>query len=708
MEAFEKSAPPVSKPGTGGNRRISTASSASSGRTVLTSEANGRARTAVEPPASPASEKSTPPKSSAALRETIAKAKAARRDAMKHQGKASSKVQSRVNDLPNFEVGSNEEGLGTRIAKARSDGRLHIAAMGLKEMPTQVLNMYNSDAHDTTDGAWYESVDLVKVIAADNEIEHLDDRFFPDPSVYIENSEGNIFGGLETLDLHGNLLPSLPRGLSSLTRLITLNVSKNRLSDESLNVLGKVHSLRELRVADNNLKEGLDSLCKMPALEILDLSNNAFTDLPSDINELRALHTLLVSRNEIRTVPLSVFECMSLRELNMSQNRLSGAFFPHNLSGLVTIKSLDVSCNALATITDRNDFAMPSLQTFNISENRIIHLPDLSNWEELITLTAGGNRITAIPDGLTSLTKLRNVDLTRNDIKKFDERLGVMDSLTALRIANNPLRERKFLTMATDDLKRELRSRLLPADSLPGGEHFDSGPVTNSNTRSSAELWPVQPGGILDRSSTNLQTINPSDLEPILETTDIKTMLLHHNHLSSIPRAIAILSVNLTTLDLSHNKFSPTYLTETEPLSLPQLKSLDLTANTLKTLDPLINYLSSPSLTDLTLNRNRLTTLPPLHSTFPALTTVLAADNLISDLPVEAVRGLQVLDASGNDIAHLEPKLGLLGKAGLRTLVVTGNRFRVPRREMVEKGTEAVLRWLRGRITDGEGEVDEE
>ena len=47
-------------------------------------------------------------------------------------------------------------------------------------------------------------------------------------------------------------------------------------------------------------------------------------------------------------------------------------------------------------------------------------------------------------------------------------------------------------------------------------------------------------------------------------------------------------------------------------------------------------------------------------------------------------------DAGEDDVAQL---LGNLEK-----LEVTGNRFRVPRWNVLERGTEATLRWLRGRV----------
>lgn len=97
--------------------------------------------------------------------------------------------------------------------------------------------MYDSEAMQTAIGAWYECVDLVRFVAADNEFEQLEEDVFPDTapgSIPADDDDyrGNQFAGLETLDLHGNILGSIPTGLRKLERLTTLNLSNNNLSNE--------------------------------------------------------------------------------------------------------------------------------------------------------------------------------------------------------------------------------------------------------------------------------------------------------------------------------------------------------------------------------------------------------------------------------------------------------------------------------------------
>ena len=117
---------------------------------------------------------------------------------------------------------SNRKVMQSRLETARTTGRLNIAAMGLKEIPADVLKMYDLESIGGTDGAWAESVDLTRFVAADNELETIEDIIFPDDED--DNSGGHLFAGLEFLDLHNNSLIALPLGLRRLHFLTSLNL----------------------------------------------------------------------------------------------------------------------------------------------------------------------------------------------------------------------------------------------------------------------------------------------------------------------------------------------------------------------------------------------------------------------------------------------------------------------------------------------------
>ncbi|KKZ63053.1 hypothetical protein EMCG_02554 [[Emmonsia] crescens] len=716
-------------------------------RTSVTSDGNPSDLPSREPETKKAA------KSSSALRESIAKAKAAKKAALENNAKnglgdALGSVESNDPFGQLSKIEPNKRVLKNRAAAARTSGHLNIAAMGLKEIPDEVLTMYDFDPE--SEGDWYESVDLIKFIAADNEFESLSDTIFPDVDFnnldMDENTKGCQFGGLEVLDLHGNILAALPKGLRRLQRLRSLNLSHNQLGVEAFEIITEISQLTDLKLAKNKLHGSLTStIGSLSKLEVLDLRQNGLTELPDVLSDLSALRVLNVAENQLTSIPFEALNALPLVELNAQKNRLQGHLFPASVTRLETLQILNVTSNSLESLSLAETLDLPNLQQLSIDANRIKALPNISTWKSLLTLTAEDNALSTLPEGFLELKNIKVVDFTANNMTTLDEKISLLENLISFHIANNPLRERKFLTMDTDELKRVLRGRCEPE--APEAEEEDGSVQTEftlaPESPTPASAWRVKSGGLLDRSSTDLADLDPADLEPLLaSSTAIKCLYLHHNRFHTFPTAgLSLLSHSLTDLDLSHNPFASSSTTPliTTPLSLPNLQNLTLSSAGLTTLEPLQHHLSAPHLTFLDVSNNRLTgPLPHIRHSYPALITFLVSDNQIDSLEFDAVRGLQVLDVSNNSISSLPPRLGLLGTEGsaasgaaagsgntkcgsggagtttcLRRLDVAGNRFRVPRWQVVSKGTEAVLEWLKNRITAEElrewgGEAEEE
>lgn len=644
-------------------------------------------------------DKATKPLSntSAALRNAIAKAK---RDAAEriapanpiHRRKASSpgpglRIQLREDIL---DMGEESGLLKKRVKAALLSGHLNVAAMDLTSIPSEVVRMYAISKDVGVD--WSECVDITRFIAADNKLERLDNDIFPDASdAELEDAkDAGCIGplrGLGMLDVHNNLLKELPLGLRRLQHLRSLNLSGNKLGADAFGVVGQIGDrLTELRMAENELSGTLpDQIKNLPSLQVLDLHKNQISELPAGLQELVHLRILNLASNRLTSISSELLASSTLIELIVSGNQLSGVLFPLGVpSNLKSLKLLDVSHNALDTFTTA-EIALPSVQTMNLSGNRFETLPDISSLEELLTFAVAENLLSEIVPGLVMLRKLRNADLSNNNITKIDEGIGSMEDLVSINLSGNPLRERKFLTMSTDDLKNNLQKRRLGLDTPQEGV-IDI-PVSNPGT-----------GGILDLSSRSLSN---SELPTANLNSSVYDCRLHRNALSAIPACLlsrTSISETLRSLDISHNPLEVPYLAST--LSLPQLEEMSLASCYLRDLDSLTCYTSAPKLRILDLSRNQLSgSLPQLRTHFSSLTILLAADNRFSALGFEAVRGLTTLDIRNNEIDHLEPRLGLLGgDGGLRCLEVGGNKFRIPRWDVIEKGTEAVLRYLKGRV----------
>ncbi|OJD15798.1 hypothetical protein AJ78_03978 [Emergomyces pasteurianus Ep9510] len=714
-----------------------------SARTSVTSDGNPSELPSREPETKKAA------KSSSALRESIAKAKAAKKAALENSvknglGEGLDSLESNDPFAQLSKIEPNKCVLKDRTAAARTSGHLNIASMGLKEIPDEVLTMYDFDPQ--SEGDWYESVDLIKFIAADNEFEALSDTIFPDVDLNTlgmdVDTKGCQFGGLEVLDLHGNMLTALPKGLRRLQRLRSINLSHNQLDVEAFEIITEISQLTDLKLANNKLQGSLPpTIGSLSKLEVLDLRDNGLNELPDTLANLCALRVLNVAENQLTSIPFEALKALPLIEVNAQKNRLQGHLIPASVTRFETLQILNVTSNLLESLSLVETLELPNLQQLSIDANRVKALPNLSTWKSLLTLTAEDNALSTLPEGFLELENIKVVDFTGNNIKTLDEKLSLLENLISFRIANNPLRERKFLTMDTDELKRVLRGRCEPE--APEGEEEDGSVQTEftlapeSPTPSSA--WRIKSGGVLDRSSTDLADLDPAELEPLLgSSTAIKCLYLHHNRFHTFPTSgLSLLSHTLTDLDLSHNPFSSSATTPliSTLLSLPNLQNLTLSSAGLTTLEPLQRHLSAPHLTFLDVSNNRLSgALPYIRHSYPALITFLVSDNQIESLEFEAVRGLQVLDVSNNSIASLPPRLGLLGTEGsncgaasgagvgvggggggtgnskgggtaagtttcLRRLDVAGNCFRVPRWQVVSKGTEAVLEWLKNRIT---------
>lgn len=665
-------------------------------------------------PHSAESEQSTPSKpssSSAALREQIAAARAARK-----QNPGSSHRQ--YNDNGDFGGDSDpfnqapKDGkhiLRNRINAARMDGRLNIAALGLKDVPEEVLKMYDASQMEESKVSWAEVVDLTRFMAADNEIEELGSNVFPDISAddisADDDAEGNQFGGLELLDLHGNKLGSLPLGLRRLERLTTLNLSHNKLDLDALDVISQIQHLKDLKLGHNELSGNLPStLCDLRHLEVLDLRSNRLLGLPEALGELTSLKFLNVSGNQLTGLPIEALH--HLVDLDASNNALISSLVPAGglAAGFSNLHSLNVANNSLAVLSfDVVEF--PRLQVLDVSNNHLTVLPDLSGWSELKTLLAVDNKMEQLPDGFTRLQKLRNVNLSGNNIRIIEPELARMEALESLILAANPLRDKKFLTMNAADIKRDLRERLTTTQNgdPDGGQNAqDKGPASGS-PKSPTSTWAVQSNGRVDLSNKGHTDSVNDQLGSFLRSNTILHLSLASNKLTTLPPALW-LGQDLRILDLSGNRLDADYLSD--ELELPALQELKLTQCNLSSLEPLTTNLIAPKLRSIDVSANRLNgDVTPLRLSYPSLTTLIANDNKFSAVSPAALQGLQVVNLAANDLQQLPAEIGLLWEEGMRSLEVGRNAFRVPNWRVLEKGTEAVMRWLRERIPAG-AEVD--
>ncbi|KAF9199690.1 Ras suppressor protein 1 [Podila verticillata] len=190
--------------------------------------------------------------------------------------------------------------------------------------------------------------------------------------------------------------------------------------------------------------------------------------------------------------------------------------------------------------------------------------------------------------------------------------------------------------------------------------------------------------------------------EIMTECCEPQIAILDFNLLTSFPIALhhAFGTTTLTQISIHHNKISEFPL----QLSFPFLVSLNLSDNLITTLSGSDGSDESatiganfPKLNELQISGNKLTEIPVwMPKAFPALQSLNASRNKITALDPVSFTGLQFLDLSSNDIGSLPPLLGNVRT--IKSLNLDGNLFRVPRRQVMEQGTEAIMEYLRDRI----------
>uniref|UniRef100_A0A672RX05 E3 ubiquitin-protein ligase LRSAM1-like n=1 Tax=Sinocyclocheilus grahami TaxID=75366 RepID=A0A672RX05_SINGR len=109
----------------------------------------------------------------------------------------------------------------------------------------------------------------------------------------------------EVLDLHENMLTSLPDDIGQLLSLQVLNVEKNHIK-QLPDSIGDLRYLQTLNVKGNSLTDIPVSVGRMSSLRTLDISENSIRELPKELASVRTLESLILDAQVMRYPPASV------------------------------------------------------------------------------------------------------------------------------------------------------------------------------------------------------------------------------------------------------------------------------------------------------------------------------------------------------------------------------------------------------------------
>ncbi|KAJ3329596.1 Leucine-rich repeat-containing protein 40 [Blyttiomyces sp. JEL0837] len=325
---------------------------------------------------------------------------------------------------------NNSQSILKMIKQARTSGRLNLSNKNLREIPNSLFDRsdvtsgidVSLDRESTEQFAWWDEVDLSKLIIADNAIESIDLRVC------------DLFA-LTLLDAHNNKLETLP-DLSPLQSLNILQLSSNNITELPRSLFNI--PLGELHLSSNNIQEIPEEIGGMKDLLVLDMSGNKLQSLPSSIGNLRTLTTLNISSNQITMLP-SFRGTTSLTRLDVSHNKLKTL---GDFSGCVKLQDLSASENSLTSLFVSSTPAIDATMS----------LP------ALVRLDCRVNRLSSIQGNIqVSTPSLQDLLLQSNLLKSF-EGSGIVESakrsLQTLDIRDNSFETIPSFVLELQELKR--------------------------------------------------------------------------------------------------------------------------------------------------------------------------------------------------------------------------------------------------------------
>uniref|UniRef100_A0A2P2K1C7 Plant intracellular Ras-group-related LRR protein 6 n=1 Tax=Rhizophora mucronata TaxID=61149 RepID=A0A2P2K1C7_RHIMU len=304
------------------------------------------------------------------------------------------------------------------------------------------------------------------------------------------------------------------------------------------------------------------------------------------------------------------------------------------------------------------------------------------------------------------------LDLSNNSLAGLPPEIGKMVSLRKLLLTGNPLRTLRSTLVSgpTLTLLKYLRSRLPEAEDSEATTPAKEDVITMASrlSVSSKELclkglaldalpskvWESSEIVKLDLSNNSIQDL-PVELSSCIS---LQTLILSCNKIKDWPGAVLKSLPNLSCLKLDNNPLRQ--IPSDGFQAVPMLQILDLSGNP-SSLPKHPAFSCLPHLQELYLSRIQLFEFPSDILSLQQLQILNLSQNSVQSIP-EGVKNLSCLtelNLSDNNISALPPELGLL-EPSLQALRLDGNPLRSIRRTILDRGTKAILKYLKDKIPE--------
>uniref|UniRef100_A0A0A1XQJ5 Chaoptin n=1 Tax=Zeugodacus cucurbitae TaxID=28588 RepID=A0A0A1XQJ5_ZEUCU len=531
----------------------------------------------------------------------------------------------------------------------------------------------------------------------------------------IKAVERNIKSPIDELVLENNQLPALPGRFFGTLQIVRLMLRYNSIERVSNGWLNEMENhLVEVYIVEPQLRsipvESLNGMINMIAITI---QSDELKHLP-DFSGLLSLTYLSVQSKSLTELQSHWF-----RHLPKVQNvHINGG--PHltrletgTFDGLISLKNIDLSRNALNWIHLRALSRLPNLVSLKMSYNEVSDVGMVGrivkDLENLKKLRLDHNIINIVEDGsFVDLPHLSELHLNDNRITEIQYGAFLRTPmLKTIYLHNNHIRRihpESFLQASGSGVETiyaynneieqvgELRSLL---DALPSLKFLDM----SNNYLTDIPFGALRGHGTLEQLHLNNNLLRTLERDALMAMPALRELRMRNNSLSNeLPMPFWNLP-GLKGLDLAVNDFRTvdSFLLA----GLPSLRRLDLSENGLVKLEPK-TFIHNPMLETLNISYNELSsihsaTLRNLNRLFEVDASYNLLSHIIPGLPkiVERVsmRGnaiaalpfsigkslslpnLRMLDLSVNRLEQL-PKYSFQGIPQLRVLSLANNRLR--------------------------------
>ncbi|KAL7613841.1 hypothetical protein Lser_V15G09155 [Lactuca serriola] len=469
--------------------------------------------------------------------------------------------------------------------------------------------------------------------------------------------------------------------LQNMSSLVSLDLSNNKINESLPNSLVNLCNLRSIALQSNHLYGSITELlqnlceCKSSKLESIGFWGNYLVGyIPEKLGVLKNLITFDLGFNFLTgQIPESVGTLPNLKTLILNANSITGQI-PNSIGKLSFLDRLDLSNNLLIGSLPESLGNLSRLTFLNVYNNLLngsVNSNQLTNLTALKTLRGENNKLTLqlqpnvdedwVPSFQLDVLRIGSWNLGPH----FPSWLQFQRNLTELDISNTNISDVMpdwfwstfsgigFLNISHNRIQGKLTQDLefLATNAVVDlSDNSFSGPLPSSFNRPDIDF--------LDLSTNHLSGSLQQFLCPkIQESRQLKVLNLANNNLSGVIPNCWVNWDSLYVLNLENNRLSggiPRSMGE-----VPFLRSLNIRRNNLSGKIP-VSVMSSKSLLIIDLADNKLTgiTLTPKWGKATRLKLLSLRSNMLDGkFPNELchLTSVQILDLADNNLSGSIP-----------------------------------------------------